>query len=357
MSEFLNILYKVSKHYNNKVPFVIFSLPESKSVNVYLQNNVELYDTSAFGEDCFVFAPFDYQKKSCCIPLEKSDVFETDFVYESIKKKEIEIIEEDSEKEAYCDQIKKAIRVIKSRHATKIVLSRKRKLPLADFDLELLIHRILNLYPSAFRYVWYHPHTGLWCGASPEVLVQTEGVSFKTMALAGTRKYIENVEPKWTIKEIIEQKIVVDAISTSLQKVTSVVKISKTYNHQAASLVHLRTDINGILKKGKATLSTITSALHPTPAVCGTPQDYAKKYILENENYQREYYTGFLGPICAKDSCSNLFVNLRCMKIKNNKAHLFVGGGITIDSIPIKEWEETQHKLQTMLQVLTPMIY
>jgi len=357
MSEFTHILHKISNHLNEKLPFVIYSLPESKSITAYLQKDAELYNTSAFEEDCFVFAPFDYQENSCCIPLEKSDIFESDYIYESIKKKEIEIIEEDSEKENYCEHIKKAVRVIKSRHATKIVFSRKKEIPLTEFDLELLIHRILNLYPTAFRYVWYHPNTGLWCGASPEVLVQTEGVSFKTMALAGTRKHIEDVTPKWTIKEIIEQKIVVEAISTSLQKVTSVVRISKTYNHQAASLVHLRTDINGILKKGKATLSTITSALHPTPAVCGTPQEYAKNYILENENYQREYYTGFLGPICAKDSCSNLFVNLRCMKIEGNNAHLFVGGGITIDSIPVNEWEETQHKLHTMLQVLDPMIY
>ncbi len=356
MTEILNILQKVTKHYNNKVPFVIYSLPESKRATIYLQKNNKLYNTLAFEEDCFVFAPFDYQKKSCCIPLENSDVFETDFVYESIKKKEINTVEDNSEVENYCEHIKKAVRVIKSHHATKIVFSRKKEISLTEFDLELLIHRILNLYPSAFRYIWYHPNTGLWCGASPEVLVQTEGISFKTMALAGTRKHIEGVAPDWTIKETIEQKIVVDAISTSLQKVTSVVRISKLYNHKAASLVHLRTDINGILKKGKATLSTITSALHPTPAVCGTPQDYAKKYILENENYEREYYTGFLGPISIKNSCSNFFVNLRCMKIKNNKAYLFVGGGITIDSIPIKEWEETQHKLQTMLQVLEPMI-
>jgi len=357
MPEFIHILQKISSHFNEQMPFVMYSLPESKLVTTYLQKDAELYATEEFEENCFVFTPFNYQKKSFCIPLEKSDAFETDFINESIQKKEVEIIEDDTKKEAYCEHIKKAIRVIKDRHATKIVFSRKKEIPLTEFDLELLIHRILNLYPTAFRYVWYHPDIGLWCGASPEVLLQTEGVSFKTMALAGTRKKIEGVSPDWTIKEIIEQKIVVDAISTSLQKVTSVVKISKTYNHEAASLVHLRTDINGVLKKGKATLSTITSALHPTPAVCGTPQEYAKKYILENENYQREYYTGFIGPICSKDSCSNLFVNLRCMKIENNTAYLFVGGGITIDSIPVNEWEETQHKLQTMLQVLQPMIY
>ena len=60
--------------------------------------------------------------------------------------------------------------------------------------------------------------------------------------------------------------------------------------------------------------------------------------------------------MCEKDFYSKLFVNLRCMKIDANSATLFVGGGITIDSEPESEWEETQHKLQTMLQVIYPML-
>ena len=259
-------------------------------------------------------------------------------------------------KERYCEQVAGAISVIKSSNASKIVLSRKKEIDLKQFDISILIKRVLNLYPTAFRYVWYHPQTGLWCGASPEVLLQTEGVSFTTMALAGTQKIKKDTVPYWNIKELNEQKIVVDAITNSLKKVTSVVRISETYNYKAASLVHLRTDITGTLKKGKRTLSMIASISHPTPAVCGTPQDYAKSYILDNEDYSREFYTGFLGPIYQKDSCSKLFVNLRCMKIDANIATLFVGGGITIDSEPESEWEETQHKLQTMLQVIYPML-
>ena len=338
------------------MPFVLYSLPNSTGLTIVLQKNDVLYDTASYREACFVFAPFDCHEKSFCIPLEKSEFFETEFPLNVIDKNEIIINEHLQTKERYCEQIAGAISVIKSRNASKIVLSRKKEIDLIQFDISTLIKRILNLYPTAFRYVWYHPQTGLWCGASPEVLLQTEGVSFTTMALAGTQKIKKDTVPHWNVKELNEQKIVVDAIATSLQKVTSAVRISKTYNYQAASLVHLRTDITGILKKGKRTLSMITSILHPTPAVCGAPQDYAKSYILDNEDYNREFYTGFLGPMCEKDSCSKLFVNLRCMKIDANSATLFVGGGITIDSEPESEWEETQHKLQTMLQVIYPML-
>ncbi len=353
---FASLLNKLSTHYKEQLPFVLFSLPESESVSVCFQKDSILYDTENYAEECFVFAPFDYHKKAYCIPLEEGDVFKVDFSSENITEKEIYTNENTLDKEKYCELVKGTVRSIKSRHAKKIVVSRKEEFRLQYFDLQLLIKRILNLYPTAFRYVWYHPKTGLWCGASPEVLVQTEGASFTTMALAGTQRYNPKNNYSWHYKEIEEQQIVVDAISTSLQKVTSVVRISKTYNHIAASLVHLRTDITGILKKGKTTLSTITSTLHPTPAVCGTPQKFAKKYILEYEPYDREFYTGFLGPICNKESCSKLYVNLRCMKIENNTASLFVGGGITIASDPVSEWEETEHKLQTMLLVLQPML-
>ena len=338
------------------MPFVIYSLPNSTGVTVILQNNDVLYDTACYAEACFVFAPFDSHEKEFCIPLDKSKLFETEFPWNIIDENEIIINEHLQTKERYCEQVKGAISVIKSRNASKIVLSRKKEIDLKQFDISILIKRLLNLYPTAFRYVWYQPETGLWCGASPEVLLKTEGVSFTTMALAGTQRIKKDTVPHWNFKELNEQKIVVDAIATSLEKVTSVVRISKTYNYQAASLVHLRTDITGILKKGKRNLSMITSVLHPTPAVCGTPQNYAKSYILGNEDYNREYYTGFLGPICEKDSCSTLFVNLRCMKIDANSATLFVGGGITIDSELDSEWEETQHKLQTMLQVIYPML-
>jgi isochorismate synthase len=331
-------------------------LPNSKDLTIVLQNNNVLYDTTSYAEESFAFAPFDYHGKALCIPLKKSVFFETEFILNTIDKNDIIINEDLQTKKNYCKQVKKAISVIKSSNASKIVLSRKKDIDLKQFDISILIKRLLNLYPNAFRYIWYHPQTGFWCGASPEVLLEMERISFATMALAGTQRVKKDAIPYWNFKELNEQKIVVDSIAASLQKVASVIRTSETYNYQAASLVHLRTDITGTLKEGKNTLSMIASILHPTPAVCGTPQDYAKSYILDNEDYSREFYTGFLGPIYQKDSCSKLFVNLRCMKIDANIATLFVGGGITIDSEPESEWEETQHKLQTMLQVIYPML-
>jgi isochorismate synthase len=91
--------------------------------------------------------------------------------------------------------------------------------------------------------------------------------------------------------------------------------------------------------------------LHPTPAVCGLPKDKSKAFILDNENYDRTFYTGFLGELNVEDQ-TDLFVNLRCMEISGSQAHLYMGCGITKESIPEKEWEESCNKSATMKRVL-----
>ena len=103
-------------------------------------------------------------------------------------------------------------------------------------------------------------------------------------------------------------------------------------------------------------MQEIVRLLHPTPAVCGFPKEEAKVFILENEQYDRRYYTGFLGELNQSDVNgvlnSDLFVNLRSMEIEGSNANIYIGCGITKDSIPEKEWEESVNKSQTMKRVL-----
>jgi isochorismate synthase len=99
----------------------------------------------------------------------------------------------------------------------------------------------------------------------------------------------------------------------------------------------------------------LVEALHPTPAVAGQPKDEAIRYIKELEPHDREYYTGFLGPV-TKDREMDLFVNLRCMKVTPEFLALYVGGGITLDSDPADEWEETRLKAESLLQILRTYI-
>ena len=354
--EYKLLIEKISKHYCKKLPFVVFSLPESDSLNAFFQKDVKQITVEKLTENGFVFAPFDFKDTSFFIPQNGPESLKCEFVKHDIKLTPIAISEDIDEKVRYIKLLGKTVEAIKKRNASKIVISRQKDFKLKDFSIEKLTERLFSAHSTAFRYIWYHPNTGLWCGATPETLVQIENNSFKTMALAGTQPYTNRASVFWGSKELEEQQLVTDSIIDSLQRVTSVLKVSNPHTHQAGSLLHLRTDITGVLKNGKATLTTIATALHPTPAVCGSPKKFAKEFILENEGYDREFYTGFLGPILENGQSASLMVNLRCMKIEGNIAHVFVGGGITLASQLQDEWNETQNKIQTMLQVLQPMI-
>jgi len=86
--------------------------------------------------------------------------------------------------------------------------------------------------------------------------------------------------------------------------------------------------------------------------VCGMPLEKALEFLKENEGYQREYYSGYLGPININKE-SHLFVNLRCMQIFANKIRLYAGAGVTADSVADQEWIETEMKMLNLERIIT----
>ena len=94
--------------------------------------------------------------------------------------------------------------------------------------------------------------------------------------------------------------------------------------------------------------------MHPTPAVAGQPKEDAIRFIKQLEPHDRDYYTGYLGPFQHQGD-TDLFVNLRCMKITPAYISLYVGGGITLESDPAEEWNETRLKAQSLLKIMGPI--
>ena len=163
----------------------------------------------------------------------------------------------------------------------------------------------------------------------------------KTVALAGTKSISENRE--WTNKEKLEHQLVVDYIVEKLSELNPGAEGTETI--QLGEIQHLQTKISAELET-KTALTKICDTLHPTPAVCGIPKDKARKFILENEGYDRSFYTGYFGLISAERS--EIFVNLRCARLYKNSAAVYVGGGLLAESDPEKEWEETVLKSKAL---------
>jgi len=337
----------------NKV-FVSYNLPNSDLVYVIVQNDDVLYTTSNFNEESFVFAPFHKNEEAVIIPFNKAKIytFSLKGVIKDLRKikPKNHKLESSLSQEDYTAIIEKAKTKIDTKNLQKVVLSRRIKLDFENKNTVSVFSQLLKTHTSTFTYLWHHPKVGVWLGATPEKLLSVNENKLETMALAGTQVANNESDLIWKSKEKQEQQFVTDYISKTLSDINIPVNIGKTFNLKAGNLWHICTKITGKLTHNSA-IKNLIEALHPTPAVAGLPKQKAIAFILENEQYKRSYYTGFLG-ILNKENESQLFVNLRCTQIKNKKAFVYVGGGITADSNAKSEWQETEAKSQTLLQPL-----
>jgi isochorismate synthase len=252
-------------------------------------------------------------------------------------------------KEDYIRSLEKIIPRIKAGEVQKVVISKIKIITGREELPSALFLQLKARYPSAFCWMFYTAESGLWAGATPEVLLTTAKGITTTMALAGSRK-AEATQQPWPEKEQHEQQLVTDYIVSSLKNLgIHNPATTPAYTTRAGNIDHIRTDIS--FRQEAVSSGAIASTLHPTPAVCGFPKSAALEIIRSNERHQREYYTGFLGPVNF-DGASQLYVNLRCAKIWNQHYQLFTGGGITAQSNPEAEWEETELKTQTMLNAI-----
>jgi len=347
-SETYSLANNIHKYLNKNRPFVFYRKNKSEKVVAVIQKNDQLFTTKNFDETGFVMASFDNTKEAILFPSSETEkqIFEIPSPKEYNINKNIatDKIEEDR----YKDLVQKTIAFIQSGKADKVVLSRNIEKEYNKENIGVLYEILLHENPDALVYIWFHPKVGLWIGATPEKMLSVHKESFSTMALAGTQLKSDNL--KWEVKEKEEQQWVTDFITDQLIPIANHLEISEPYTAYAGHLAHIRTDIEGDLAEN-ISLKDLIFKIHPTPAVCGTPRNSAKEYILKNEGYDRAFYTGFLGELNLHDH-TDLYVNLRCMEIKDNSATLYIGGGITKDSLPEKEWEETFQKSLILAKLL-----
>ena len=263
----------------------------------------------------------------------------------------------------YSALVSAGVAAIETKAVVKVVSSRaaRRALP-AGFDPLRAFGELCEKYPRAFVSLVSVPGVGTWLGASPEVLAEvTADGQFHTMALAGTQPLVPGSRPQdaiWRQKEIEEQALVARYIVSCFKQLRL-----REYHETgprtvaAGQLLHLRTDFEVDLKNvpNPASLGTdMLRLLHPTSAVCGMPKAAALAFLQQHEGYDRAYYSGFLGPVNVEaPGVARLFVNLRCLQLRPTEAILYAGTGLTIDSDPAREWQETEMKMQTVAAVLS----
>ena len=343
------MIEKAQSLYTQQLPFVCTEQPFSNKVSLHWQTDDTLhYFQENRATEGFLFAPFSSDSPTVFLPFSTENTLES---YLPTEKADIPtqtaLPNNEAEKAQHIALVAKAVQAIQEGKLEKVVLSRKITLNKAADPIKSFQNMLVS-YPSAYCYLFYHPQVGTWLAATPEVLLHYQNGHFSTMALAGTQPVKEG-EILWHTKEKEEQQIVTNTIVAQLEGYATCCEVAPAKTVRAGGIVHLCTEIKGDLPNNLV-FKTV-ERLHPTPAVCGYPTDKARQFILENEPYHRKYYTGYCGEM-QEGKELRLYVNLRCMEISNNHTYLYVGGGITKDSVPEKEYEETQNKAQTMYKII-----
>lgn len=370
----------------NNFPFALWRLPESDTKFFLIAHQHRHLTSEDAIEELptgFIFAPFDRSKPSVFLPATFLFSFEAGKLKgdesvigtQSINwlENEFKNLKHFSDKKKYassnCDTVKpcpdylslvnRCIDEIEKGTFEKVVPSRQHVIDLPpNFDVIDTFERLCRRYAHALVSFVSIPSIGSWLTATPEILVTVEnGNIFKTVALAGTKAYADGANLKsiaWTQKEIEEQALVERYIISCFKKIR--LREYEEYGPKtivAGNLMHLKTDFRVDMRAtGFPQLGSIMlQLLHPTSAVCGMPLEPATEFLKRNEGYDRSFYAGYLGPVNVENNI-HLFVNLRCMQLLEAKGILYAGAGVTVDSVPEEEFEETEMKFNTLRNVI-----
>lgn len=370
----------------NNFSLALWKLPNQTQKHVIFSQQHQTLRKDQEIEDLptgFIFSPFDPAKERIFLPADFSFSFENDKLKSTENPLESHSIawlraqkinpahsrrhvpangrsaSAGTSKSEFIDLVNTCLQKIEEGFFEKVVPSRFTTIAIpSGFDVVKAFQKLCASYPSALVSFVSIPGVGSWLGATPEVLVSVKDKTiFKTIALAGTKPYNDSINLKsvaWTQKEIEEQALVERYIISCFKKI----RLREYDEHGpktivAGNVMHLRSDFTVDMKATNFPQlgSTMLQLLHPTSAVCGMPLETSLDFIQKKEQYDREFYAGYLGPINFQNAI-NIFVNLRCAQLLKDTAILYAGAGVTIDSVPEDEWQETEIKMNTLRAVI-----
>ena len=215
-----------------------------------------------------------------------------------------------------------------------------------------------DLYPSSLLFSICLDNS-TFAAATPERLITRSNQLIRCDAIGGTiRRATERNEDHELGRQLLndpksrhEHALVVKGILASLNAhCDKLAAPDSPALKRLRKLQHLWTGISGELR-GDTTLLRIASDLHPTAAVNGFPSASAGRWLSTYQTDNRGWYTGAAGWLDHQGD-GELAVLLRCALLNGESAELFAGAGITSESCPIAEFQETELKFGTMLEAL-----
>lgn len=256
-------------------------------------------------------------------------------------------------------EVEEAIGAIGQGSLSKVVLSRSVDVLTEHtphpFDL---VDFLRAAYPQCYVFVW-QAGPAVFFGASPELLLETTGQTIRVNPLAGSARRGEGEADDRAVGEALmrsakdreEHALVVQDIAARLAPFVDELTLQDAPSlRRMATVQHLSSEIHGRLLAGVGPLQLV-EALHPTPAVGGTPRAEALAFVDKAEGIDRGWYTGGIGFLTPEGNAA-FAIPLRCALVVGNVSRLYAGAGIVADSSPDAELTETRLKFRPMLNLL-----
>ena len=253
--------------------------------------------------------------------------------------------------------IEEATRCICAGALRKVVLARAAELRFREHvKLLPILRHLAAQYANCYRFLFEPRPRYAFYGASPELLASVQGRRLETMALAGSAARGDTAEADRRLgdgllasdKERHEHDIVVEKICHRLAPLTESLEVQQPRLLKLSNIQHINTPIHATLAQPCGILPLIET-LHPTPALGGDPRQDALRLIRDLEPIPRGWYGAPVGWIDS--NCDGQFaVAIRSAVAQESRAWVYAGAGIVADSLPRREWEETELKFRPMLE-------
>lgn len=270
----------------------------------------------------------------------------------------VSAVREVVDRRRYEASVGQALDLFKSTPLRKVVLSRPLDIEARHrFSPKTLVRALLAQNPGAYVFSVPVAEGQTLVGASPELLIRKTGRSVLSNPLAGSarRSPSPEEEERRTLallgsgKDLTEHRYVVEAVRDALAGHCASLSVPDGPSViRTPTMLHLSTEVAGELADPQVSSLRLAHALHPTPAVCGTPADLAQGAIDRLEGYARHWYSGMVGWMDSRGN-GEWALAIRCGLVSGRNLRLYAGAGIVADSEPSAEWEETAAKLTTML--------
>jgi len=339
--EFSNMMRAVEEKLAERKPFCLFRLPEHEGLtDSFALEYSEFEDNSEHR----VLAKVKPWLSSRWFDFSTTDHLSVD---------PMPVCPESTPKEKYIESLAELIRILKQRGG-KTVICRNICGRFKNFNLARIFESYLGMgvAKNSVTFLLWHPEMNFWMGSTPELILERcKNGTYRTIALAGTRN--KNIKQNWDLKNLEEHNLVVNDIESRLKHTGLEFFRTPIKELTYGPVTHLLTEIvSKFVENGhdRQFFDSVVDEIQPTPALAGYPRAYAISEIERFENWPRYLYAGCLN--ISEVRMNMTYGIIRCVHFDNEKWSVYSGSGVTADSYPSVEWEETKIKAAPLVECL-----